>query len=180
MMWSLRYYCHSVSYKLDRMAMINISVKKYKEIKIKPQDFVNNSDDGSGDQLKVRFYNHLNEAIDPKKVQGLELYFFNKMASILDRSSEHSGLRCELEVPIQSMINVDTSSNVLIEKLQSDDISVKTGGAGEIFLKDIKAGNINLSSKDGKISTKGLVLGANVSIQTQSGASDFISSSSQF
>lgn len=161
-MWSLRNYCHSVSYKLDRMAMINISVKKYKEIKIIPET-------NAGDELKIKFYNHLNESIDPKKVNGLEMYFFNKMVSILDRSSKNSDLSCVLEVPIQSLINVDTNSNVELVNLQSDDISVKTGGAAEIFLNGIKAGNVNLSSESGKISTKGLVLGVNVSIKTHSG-----------
>lgn len=152
------------------VSTVNVNVKSIGAVKIKPQDYL----ESSNDEVHVKLFDKDMQAIDVSKVKAIAVQSSRKSFQIdCDHCGGEKDLTMILELPIGSSPEIELQissgeSNIHVVNLQTKSISINTG-TGNVSLKNLKSGSIKTETDRGNITTKSLLLGKTIKLMSRNG-----------
>lgn len=154
------------------VSIVNVNVNSLASIKIKPQDYL----EQSNDEVKFKVFDDSNKEVDAGQVKSLEVQSDRKEFKLNCAEGNKFSLLLELPLASSPEIQLQISAretNVHVGNLQtkSIDISVKTGS---VSLKNLKSNSITAEVERGSITTKSLLLGKVIKLMSKDGVRGII------
>lgn len=142
---------YEIRHQVDPLSKIKICSSD--NLKIIPYDLL---ECPNSNILRIKYAN--NEQFDEK---NFEIKIENQKIDIISISDN---TEIVIEVPVKSLLEVETIGNIDLKDVHSDFIDLVAGG--DIFTKNLRSIEITLNSKNGNINCNGLTLAQNINITT--------------